>query len=55
MNFYSKKAKILSSGCACVWGLSLYVTPTKASVNANMAGFRPYTWASCEERKGNVG
>lgn len=30
----------------------VYVTPTKVSNHANMAGSRFYTWASSEERNG---
>ena len=33
----------------------VYVTPTKACESTDMAGSRPYTWASYEERKGNIG
>ena len=32
-----------------------YVTPSKAYESVNVVGSRSYMWASCEERKGNVG
>ena len=34
---------------------TMYVTPIKASVNVEVAGPGPYTWAICKERKGNIG
>ena len=33
----------------------LVQTPAKACVNADVVESEPYTWASCEERKGKVG
>ena len=50
--------------CDCQWPWSLmplivkglmYITPAKACVNADVVRSEPYMWASCEERKGNVG
>ena len=33
----------------------MYITPAKACVGADIVWFEPYTWASYEEEKGNVG
>ena len=33
---------------------NLYITPAKACESASVAGFEPYTWISCEQRKGDA-
>ena len=33
----------------------LYSTLVKACENVGMAGFRPYMWNGCEQRRGNIG
>ena len=37
------------SVCVCV-----YIPPAKACESASVAGFEPYTWSSCEQRKGDA-
>ena len=37
--------------CVCV---CVYIPPAKACESASVAGFGPYTWSSCEQRKGDT-
>ena len=32
----------------------MYSTPAKAYESADMAGFGPYTWNDCEQKRGNI-